>query len=109
PHADTEDAFIVAERLRNLIASEKVPISEGQTLQITASLGCATFPLHAQNEEALLGRADAALYQAKRSGRNRVCMAQENVTASSTDFAANDHNEQPIEGVLKGAKDPQKL
>lgn len=89
PHADTEDAFVVAERLRNLIASEKVPISEGQTLQITASLGCATFPLHAQNEEALLGRADAALYQAKRSGRNRVCIAQDNVTASSTDFAAN--------------------
>jgi predicted signal transduction protein with EAL and GGDEF domain len=40
---------------------------------ITASLGVATFPQHASSRELLVTTADRALYQAKRTGRNRVC------------------------------------
>jgi diguanylate cyclase (GGDEF)-like protein len=39
---------------------------------VTISLGVAAFPLHADDAESLLGKADEALYQAKRGGRDRV-------------------------------------
>jgi two-component system, cell cycle response regulator len=76
PYADRNEAFIVAERLRNLIAAQDIDIQDGQTIKATASLGCATFPIDAGTEETLMGAADAALYRAKRSGRNRVCIAE---------------------------------
>jgi two-component system, cell cycle response regulator len=77
PYADSNDAFIVAERLRNLIAAQDIAIQDGQMIKATASLGCATFPIDAETEETLMGVADAALYQAKRGGRNRVCIAKQ--------------------------------
>jgi two-component system, cell cycle response regulator len=76
PYADRNDAFVVAERLRNLIAAQNIVIQDEQTIKATASLGCATFPIDAGTEETLMGAADAALYRAKRSGRNRVCIAE---------------------------------
>ncbi len=77
PYADRNDAFVVAERLRNLIAAQEIAIQDGQTIKATASLGCATFPIDAETEETLMSAADAALYRAKRSGRNRVCIAEQ--------------------------------
>ena len=41
--------------------------------RVTASFGVATFPQHASSRELLVTTADRALYQAKRTGRNRVC------------------------------------
>ncbi len=75
PYADSDDAFAVAERLRSLLAELDIPIQDGKTIQVTASLGCATFPQDAQTEELLMAAADGALYQAKNNGRNRVCVA----------------------------------
>jgi diguanylate cyclase (GGDEF)-like protein len=49
----------------------------GQTLgAITASFGVASFPQHAVTVATLLQAADAALYQAKWAGRDRVVVAQ---------------------------------
>jgi diguanylate cyclase (GGDEF)-like protein len=42
-------------------------------LRVTASLGVATFPDHASNAADLFIQGDKALYEAKKSGRNRVC------------------------------------
>jgi diguanylate cyclase (GGDEF)-like protein len=69
PQAGPEGAFAVAERLRTRIERTEVP---GVGV-ITASLGIATFPLHASSRDLLVTAADRALYQAKRTGRNRVC------------------------------------
>ena len=69
PQAGPEGAFAVAERLRTRIERTEVP----GVGSITASLGIATFPLHASSRELLVTAADRALYQAKRAGRNRVC------------------------------------
>jgi diguanylate cyclase (GGDEF)-like protein len=44
---------------------------------VTASLGVATFPRHAHDLHALVGAADAALYRAKRGGKNRYEVAAE--------------------------------
>src|SRR5215218_946854 len=69
PQAGPEGALAVAERLRTRIECTKVP----GVGTITASLGIATFPLHASSRDLLVTAADRALYQAKRTGRNRVC------------------------------------
>jgi diguanylate cyclase (GGDEF)-like protein len=69
PQAGPEGALVVAERLRARIEKTEVP----GVGCIRASLGVATFPLDASSRELLVTTADRALYQAKRTGRNRVC------------------------------------
>jgi len=70
PHAYPEGAQIVAERLRAQIESIQIP-GFGK---LSASMGIATFPSHGGTRTELVVAADAALYSAKRSGRNRVCV-----------------------------------
>jgi diguanylate cyclase (GGDEF)-like protein len=66
----------IAERLRNRIASETVTY-EGRRISLTASFGlCMAVRGQRQRADALLQQADAALYQAKRDGRNCVRMAE---------------------------------
>ena len=70
PQAYAEGALIVAERLRARIAEIQIP-GFGN---LSASLGIATFPSQGASRQALVLAADAALYTAKRTGRNRVCV-----------------------------------
>lgn len=44
-------------------------------IQLSASIGVASFPLHGSSIERLINAADNAMYRAKREGRNRVCAA----------------------------------
>jgi len=61
-------AFILADRLRKGVSEIKV----GNLPPVTISLGIATFPDDGKNIDVLLQRADAALYAAKKNGRNQV-------------------------------------
>jgi diguanylate cyclase (GGDEF)-like protein len=69
PQAALEGALIVAERLRSRLETTEVP----GIGHITASFGLATFPLHANSRDQLVGAADRALYESKHAGRNRIC------------------------------------
>ena len=69
PGCPPEEAVIVAERLRAAIAARQKPTA------VTASAGVATLPLDGGDGRALVAAADRALYQAKRSGRDRTCAA----------------------------------
>jgi diguanylate cyclase (GGDEF)-like protein len=73
PNTDTDGAAVTAERLRKVISEQRVRVPGG-TLGVTASFGVSTArgPGCAGTGKALLERADAALYAAKRGGRNRV-------------------------------------
>lgn len=62
-----DGALEVAERIRARVAAEKFP---GRN--ITISIGMAEFPVHGHSAEAVISRADEALYAAKRAGRNRI-------------------------------------
>ena len=66
-----DGASVLAERVRRAIASAPVQVGDG-TLEITASIGVAA---GCGEVDDLLRRADAALYEAKHSGRNRVVSA----------------------------------
>jgi len=71
-----EHGLHLAERLRVQVAATPFSIvrADGgtQPLNLTVSLGLAWTPTHATNAEGLLAAADAALYEAKRRGRNRL-------------------------------------
>ena len=66
PHTGLEDALIFAERIRKIVEEADFEIEQNVTL----SLGV-TICRENDTEETLLRRADAALYEAKRTGRNR--------------------------------------
>jgi diguanylate cyclase (GGDEF)-like protein len=74
PRTDLDRAAHVAERLRRH-AEEATRVAGDETATVTLSVGLSLFPNHASGPEALLREADAALYEAKRSGRNRVVAA----------------------------------
>jgi len=72
PETDLTVATMVAERLRRRIATEPFPIHDGaRSIEVTISVGISAL---AKDDTAanILKRADAALYRAKRDGRNRV-------------------------------------
>ncbi len=71
PETGMEEAMQVAERLR--VATEKLIFEDLSELQMTASFGIASAPAESiQSVDDLIREADYALYNAKRSGRNRV-------------------------------------
>ena len=77
PHTDAGGALIFGERLRQLIAAMPVDIGEGRTLTVTCSIGISQMMItETPQPEQALAHADAALYRAKREGRNRVEMAE---------------------------------
>ncbi|MDF1634820.1 PleD family two-component system response regulator [Mycoplana sp. MJR14] len=76
PDTSAETAAAVAERLRMTIEQEPFRLSDGGVpLQVTASIGIASLLPQGDAPETLLKRADNALYEAKRAGRNRVVAA----------------------------------
>jgi len=73
PDTDISFAYMVAERLRRSVETTPFEISrDPRKLNITISIGIASSEGEKDTAEALLHRADQALYRAKRDGRNRV-------------------------------------
>jgi two-component system cell cycle response regulator len=70
--ANNKNALAAAERLREGVAAEALNVIG----KVTISLGVASCPSHATTERALYAASDAALYRAKREGRNRCCVAE---------------------------------
>ncbi len=71
PETDAEGAFVVAEKLRRDIAALSVRVHD-RTLRTSVSLGLVAYPDDGQTIEALLSAADAAMYEAKRRGKNQI-------------------------------------
>lgn len=75
PHTDKEGGFIHAERIREAARGNRC--SDSNTcIMVTVSLGVATFPSEdISSADDLVGKADNALYEAKRNGRNKTVAA----------------------------------
>lgn len=74
PDAGADDALALAERLRAGLRAQPV-LHDSLPLQVTVSVGVATILPGDASLDAVLARADAALYAAKAGGRDRVCLA----------------------------------
>ncbi|MDX6668277.1 MAG: hypothetical protein QOK04_1657 [Solirubrobacteraceae bacterium] len=73
PQTDLEGAYNLAERMRTSIEQLSVPRVDGDgTIEIRASFGVAAIPDCASDKNGLIAAADAALYEAKRAGKNRT-------------------------------------
>ena len=82
PETGPDKGYVVADRLRARVASRLFVSPElSHPLTVSISIGLATFPEDANAKRSLIERADQALYQAKRSGKNCVVTA-----ASQTDL-----------------------
>ena len=75
PETSKTEAWVVAEKIRSAIGHLKLVTSDGSMITASGSIGVAAFGPAAQTAYALLSAADAALYRAKRSGRDRVELA----------------------------------
>jgi diguanylate cyclase (GGDEF)-like protein len=77
-----EQGLNIAEKLRKMVAGWQFP---GVPRTVTISAGTAAFPEHGLTRDALVKAADSALYLAKQTGRNKVCisaLAQKHTTGS---------------------------
>lgn len=91
PHTSALDAYSIAERIRDHIALTPLDVGdlpEGEHVRVTVSIGVAALGapwdtrMGSQITD-LLATADRALYQAKRAGRDQVCVVTDNTVVSS--------------------------
>jgi len=76
PNTDSEGAKEVAEHVRKNVEALIIPTEDGETTQVTVSIGISTIiPTPETDSKEFLNMADQALYKAKESGRNRVVIA----------------------------------
>lgn len=81
--ADMADAQQVAERLRHLISALEVQCDEGKSLSVTISIGLAQSHEGDGDWAQVVSRADEGLYKAKRTGRDRVVVADADTQSSN--------------------------
>lgn len=74
PETTKEQAFAVSQRIRLRVEEAKI-MAYNESIACTISIGIASYPDDAEQINALIDKADKALYRAKAKGRNRVCAA----------------------------------
>jgi diguanylate cyclase (GGDEF)-like protein len=84
PDTEIPVALRIAERVRAAVAEMSLPETD---VAVTVSVGVAGYPEHASTPDRLARLADAALYLAKRQGRNRVELAEPSVVGGAFDQA----------------------
>jgi diguanylate cyclase (GGDEF)-like protein len=77
PQTDVDGAAMLAERMRVAVQELRIPLVAGEgEIGVTASFGAASVPANASDRAGLVAAADAALYRAKRAGKNQVVRAE---------------------------------
>ncbi len=77
PEAALQQSFVIAERIRQLVENTLFEVGRAH-VHLTLSMGISNFPSHrVKSKEELIKMADQALYEAKRGGRNKVCIFTE--------------------------------
>ena len=101
PYTEEGEALTLAHRLLETVACHLFPVRE-DIGRVTISVGLSCLDMdHPVGVEALISRADGALYRAKREGRNRVCVAE---LVHSSKGAVN--LRLPLPGSREGRMDP---
>lgn len=86
PDTEREQAFLIAEKLRAAMDTVQV-FNAGESpvkMKVTVSAGVSAYPTDGRTARDVLRKADQALYRAKETGRNKVCIAEEERMAAKT-------------------------
>ena len=103
---DAQGAHLLAERIRDVLANTVFPTSSGP-LQVTCSIGVASWPQGDGSWESLFKASDEALYESKRNGRNRTTMAaQGKPSPRETHAPPRSSQMPPASAVLRAAPLP---
>ncbi|KAA8784307.1 diguanylate cyclase [Paenibacillus sp. 4624] len=81
-------SMAIAESVRKAVARSLFILPDGQNVKLTISIGVAVYPDHCDDHDDndLFDQADRALYEAKNTGRNKVCsLSPRNITVVDTD------------------------
>ncbi|HSG72009.1 MAG TPA: GGDEF domain-containing protein, partial [Planctomycetaceae bacterium] len=73
PETPPDAAVAIAEKIREAVAALDLEF-EGVKCKVTTSVGVSVYPDYSDDADSLFLSADQALYQAKQTGRNRVCL-----------------------------------
>jgi diguanylate cyclase (GGDEF)-like protein len=79
PETSEQGALATAERIRTKIEKRIIQSGKDQ-LRVTVSVGCATYPVHAETQQLLIENADKALYYSKKNGRNMSSLYSKTMT-----------------------------
>jgi len=74
PHTDKKYISFLATRIAHFVANQNIVLNDSINTQISISIGVATFGEDTITKDELVKLADNALYEAKKLGKNRVCM-----------------------------------
>lgn len=88
PETELDMAERVLNRLRVLLARLPMPLGDGRTVRVTASIGVAAIGGGPRALVQAIAQADAAVYAAKAAGRNRVCIGHEPAVPARSAAAA---------------------
>ncbi|HUJ79699.1 MAG TPA: sensor domain-containing diguanylate cyclase [Nitrospiria bacterium] len=80
PETPLDVTYRIAQRLRVALREHTFLEAEGHPITLTASYGIASYPTHARNKKDLIRLADQAMYRAKNSGRDQICLAEHPTT-----------------------------
>jgi diguanylate cyclase (GGDEF)-like protein len=75
PQTPPREAFHIGERIREQVEKPIIDAGQSGRVKITVSVGVSSYPENGHSEEELVSVADQALYQAKGSGKNLVCVS----------------------------------
>ncbi len=96
PETRIDDAYNVAERLRKTIETRM----SSKAMPITVSLGIASWPADSVTKEEIIACADASLYRAKQTGRNRTCLSSNIMEAGVPLASANSGTKQAAMSII---------
>ena len=71
-------AMTIAERIRKLV-EDKIILYDGQNIEVTISIGVSSYNFDNESAKSIVERADNALYESKRNGRNCVTLSEKNL------------------------------
>lgn len=75
PNTDRDEAQIVSERIRQRMEQHQFQIGNGRVINyLRLSMGVASYPMDGEDKDTLIACADQAMYRAKQTGGNRVCI-----------------------------------
>ncbi len=103
PQTDRREAYVLAERLRDVVENYRLELAEGRIVDfVRASVGVAAFPVNGETMENVITAADNAVYESKDEGGNRVTLAGEFISAPSPAERASNR-----QGGRRAARDPE--